>query len=83
MPLKLPGYTLQGRSQWGGEWRQSVCHTHTQTHTHTHTHTHTQSSISEPNKVQQIQFQTSGVLLFIGVQKLYGPEISRFLPFVL
>ena len=41
MPLKLPGYTLQGRSQWGGEWRQSVCHTHTHKHTHTHTHTHT------------------------------------------
>ena len=29
---------------------------------------------------QQFQFQTSGILLFKGVQKLYGPEISRFLP---
>ena len=34
-------------------------------------------SISKPNKVQQFQFQTSGILLFMGVQKL--PEISRFL----
>ena len=34
------------------------------------------TSISEPNKVQQFQFQTSGILLFTGVQKLYGPEIS-------
>ena len=67
----------------GGGGGGKVCATHTHTQTHTHTHTHTHSSISEPNKVQQIQFQTSGVLLFIGVQKLYGPEISRFLPFVL
>ena len=34
------------------------------------------TSISEPNKVEQIQFQTSGTLLFTGVQKLYEPEIS-------
>ena len=32
--------------------------------------------ISEPNKVQQSQFQTPGILLFTGVQKLYEPEIS-------
>ena len=37
------------------------------------------TSISEPKKVQQFQFQTSGMLLFTGVQKLYGPEISWFL----
>ena len=36
------------------------------------------TSISEPNKVQQIQFQKSGTLLFMGVQKLYEPEISWF-----
>ena len=34
------------------------------------------TSISEPKKVQQIQFQTSGTLLFTGVQKLCKPEIS-------
>ena len=33
----------------------------------------TPTSISEPNKVQQFQFQTPGILLFTGVQKLYGP----------
>ena len=37
------------------------------------------TSLSKPNKVQQVQFQTSGVLLFMGVKKLYGPEISRLL----
>ena len=36
------------------------------------------TSISEPNKVQKFQFQTSGMLLFTDVQ--YGPEISQFLP---
>ena len=35
------------------------------------------TSFSKPNKVQQFQFQTSGILLFMGVKKLYGPEISR------
>ena len=35
MPFKLPGYTLQGRSQWG-ESGGKVCATHTQTQTHTH-----------------------------------------------
>ena len=34
------------------------------------------TSISETNKVQQFQFQTSGILLFMGVQKLYRPKIS-------
>ena len=32
---------------------------------------------------QQFQFQTSGILLFAGVKKLFGPEISRFLPCML
>ena len=36
------------------------------------------TSISQSNKVQQFQFQTSGILLFMGVQKLYIPEISQF-----
>ena len=39
--------------------------------------------ISEPKKVQQFQFQTSGVFLFTGVQEIYGPEISQFLPCML
>ena len=34
--------------------------------------------ISEPNKVQQFQFHRSDIFLFPDVQKLYGPEISRF-----
>ena len=41
------------------------------------------TSISELNKVQQFHFQKSGILLFTGIQKLYGPEISRFLPCML
>ena len=36
------------------------------------------TSISELNKGQQFQFQTSGILFFAGVQKLYAPEISGF-----
>ena len=36
------------------------------------------TSISKLNKVQQFQFQTSGILLFMGVQKSYRPEMSRF-----
>ena len=32
--------------------------------------------ISEPNKVQQFQFQTSGILLSTGVQKLYESKTS-------
>ena len=35
------------------------------------------------NKVQLFQFQTSSILLFMGVQKLYEPEISQFLPCML
>ena len=31
------------------------------------------TSISEPNEVQQFQFQISGIFLFTGVQKLYRP----------
>ena len=38
------------------------------------------TSISEPDKFQEFQFQTSGILLLMGVQKLYGPEISQVLP---
>ena len=37
------------------------------------------TSISEPNKVQQFQFQTSEILLLTGVQKFCEPEISCFL----
>ena len=33
---------------------------------------------TEPNKVQQFHFQTSGILVFTGVQKLYEPEMSCF-----
>ena len=41
------------------------------------------TSISEPNKVQEFQFQTSEILFFLGVQKLYRPKISQFLPCML
>ena len=41
------------------------------------------TSISKPKEVQQFQFQTSEILLFTVFQKLYGPEISRFLPCML
>ena len=41
------------------------------------------TSISEPKKVQHFQFQKSEILPFMGVQKLYGVEISRFLPCML
>ena len=37
------------------------------------------TSISKPNMVQEVWFQTSGIALFEGVQKLYGPEISQLL----
>ena len=36
------------------------------------------TSISEPDRIQQFQFQISEILLFTDVQKLYGPKISRF-----
>ena len=35
----------------------------------------------QTKKIQQFQFQTSGILLFTIVQKLYGPKISLFFPF--
>ena len=54
----------QGCSYWGGEGCRGPC-----------PHLN-----SKPKKVQQFQFETSRILLFTGVQKLYGPEISRFLP---
>ena len=38
------------------------------------------TSISKSKKVPQFRFQTSGILLFRIVQKLNGPEISKFLP---
>ena len=41
------------------------------------------TSIFEPNKVQQFQFQTSGIMLLMGVQKLYRPKILQFLPSML
>ena len=43
---------------------------------------HPSNWISEPNTVQQFQFQTSGMLLFMGVQTLYGPEILSMLQFL-
>ena len=33
-----------------------------------------------PSKVQQFQFQTSGILLPTGVHKLYGSKMAQFLP---
>ena len=41
------------------------------------------TSISKPNKVHQFQFQISKILLFMGVSKIQGPEILRFLPCML
>ena len=46
-------------------------------------HASSTTSISEAIKVQSFQFKTSGILLSMGVQKLYGPEISLFLPCML
>ena len=43
-----------------------------------HSHWGGQGRISEPNKVQQFQFQTSRILIFMGVQKLYRTQISQF-----
>ena len=64
-------WNLQGRSHWEGGVGEGARGPWSHT------------SISEPNKVQQFQFQTSGILLFTGVQKLYGPEISQFFPCML
>ena len=36
-----------------------------------------------PNKVQKFQFQTSGILLFKDIQRLYVPEILQVLPSML
>ena len=41
------------------------------------------TSISELNNVQQFQFQISKILVFTSIQKLFGPEISLFLPCLL
>ena len=41
------------------------------------------TSISEPKKIQQFHFKVSGMLLFIGVQKLYRLEYSWFWPWML
>ena len=38
---------------------------------------------SKPNKIHKFQFQTSGIWLFTDAQKLYGPEISQYLPCML
>ena len=40
-------------------------------------------SISEPNNVHKFQLQASGILFFTDIQKLYGPEISQFSPWML
>ena len=62
--------------QWHTPWgSQGAGHSPNYTHTHT--------SIFEPNKIQNFQFQTSGILSFTNVQKLYGPEISQFLSCIL
>ena len=37
---------------------------------------HISTSISEPSKVQQLQFETSGILLYTGEQKLSEPKVS-------
>ena len=55
---------MQGRSHWG---RGGGAGGHSPT-----------TSIFETKKVQQLQLQTSKILLFTGAQKLYGAEISRF-----
>ena len=54
---------MQRRSNWGGGSKGAM----------------DPISISEPKKVYQFQFQASVVLVFMGNQKLYGPEMSRFL----
>ena len=41
------------------------------------------TSIFETNKDQKFQFQTSRLLFFTDVQKLYGSEIPQFLPCML
>ena len=41
------------------------------------------TSIFEKNKDQKFQFQTSRLLFFTDVQKLYGSEIPQFLPCML
>ena len=61
---------FQGRSHWGGEAGG-------------HSPPLPSTSVSEPNKVQPFQFQIPSILLFMGIQKLYEREISKFLPCVL
>ena len=41
------------------------------------------TSTFEPKRIQHFQVQTSEILFFMSVQKLYVPEISRFLPCML
>ena len=41
------------------------------------------NSISETNRIQHFQSQTSGILLLTGVQNLCRLKISRFLPCML
>ena len=54
---------MQRRSNWGGG-SKGVMDPHFNFRT---------------KKVYQFQFQASVVLVFMGNQKLYGPEMSRFL----
>ena len=65
---KMIVYKTHGRSHWGGQGDMSPL---------------PPTSISELNKVQKFQFQTSRILLFTDVQKLCGPEILQFLPSML
>ena len=66
---------LQRRSHWADQEGHALT-TRPPRPTHTHFNLCTR-------KVQQFQFQTSEGLLFTGAQKLYGPYISRFSPFML
>ena len=62
---------IQGHSNWGGQGGYAPPPPPSPT------------SISKLSKVQQFQFQTSGMMLFVRVQKLCGPKVSRFLPSML
>ena len=59
-------------SQWCSHWRKGAGRPQPPSPSPT--------LISKPKKFQQFQFQTSGILLFTVVQKLYEHEISEFLP---
>ena len=60
---------VQGRSHWRwGGGREAGDYVHPPTPT----------SSSKPTKVQQFPFQTSGILLLTGVQKLYDQKFHDF-----